>query len=451
LKQTRGVEEPTGMPRTPKQTKESVRGMASLYAYYAGYSSFFVQDMIDRLKLVPENLLLDPWNGAGTTTQVAQEKGIDVLGYDLNPTAVLVAKARKLSCGVFPSIKSLTMDLISHAQLQLVDHQSEDSLCIWFDEESAASIRRIEQAIQRVLISDTECVRVVDLKSLARVSDLAAFFYTVLFKVVRSFLAGFRSSNPTWLKIPKNAGPKTKIPLDSLVGRFTIEALRMVEAIKGRAATERRCDIDLASSEHLPLDDESVNAVITSPPYCTRIDYAVSTAPELAVLGMDLRKELKPFRDRMLGTSTIRHDSPEATENFGAYCSSLLDRVSAHPSKAARSYYRKTYAQYLGGLSKSVREIGRVLSPGSPAVLVVQDSYFKDIHVDLAAIVSEFAEEAGLRTVERIDFASHRTMGSVHKHARNYRDSSAATESVVIAMKDGGNGRARATEAHICD
>jgi hypothetical protein len=36
----------------------------------------------------------------------------------------------------------------------------------------------------------------------------------------------------------------------------------------------------------LPLDAESVDLVITSPPHCARIDYAVKTKFELAVMGV---------------------------------------------------------------------------------------------------------------------------------------------------------------------
>ena len=64
------------------------------------------------------------------------------------------------------------------------------------------------------------------------------------------------------------------------------------------------CDIALGSSAHLPLDTSSIDAVITSPPYCTRIDYVIATLPELAILGLR-PDELKGLRDKMIGTPTI--------------------------------------------------------------------------------------------------------------------------------------------------
>ena len=38
--------------------------------------------------------VLDPWNGTGTTTQVACEKGISSVGVDINPVANLIAKSK---------------------------------------------------------------------------------------------------------------------------------------------------------------------------------------------------------------------------------------------------------------------------------------------------------------------------------------------------------------------
>src|SRR5207247_7810722 len=43
--------------------------------------------------------------------------------------------------------------------------------------------------------------------------------------------------------------------------------------------------IMLADTSTMALEDESVDLALTSPPYCTRIDYTAATRIELAVLG----------------------------------------------------------------------------------------------------------------------------------------------------------------------
>lgn len=46
------------------------------YRYYAGYSTGFVRDTLRSLPLPENSLILDPWNGSGTTTYVAAQTGL---------------------------------------------------------------------------------------------------------------------------------------------------------------------------------------------------------------------------------------------------------------------------------------------------------------------------------------------------------------------------------------
>ncbi|WP_410712175.1 DNA methyltransferase [Bradyrhizobium sp. BEA-2-5] len=39
-------------------------------------------------------VVLDPWNGSGTTTSVANGAGLTAVGIDINPAMAVVAKAR---------------------------------------------------------------------------------------------------------------------------------------------------------------------------------------------------------------------------------------------------------------------------------------------------------------------------------------------------------------------
>ena len=74
-------------PKLPRHSKG--------YRYYAGYSRPFVYDILSRWP--SHALVLDPWNGSGTTTTVAAELGLECVGVDLNPAMVVVARAALIS------------------------------------------------------------------------------------------------------------------------------------------------------------------------------------------------------------------------------------------------------------------------------------------------------------------------------------------------------------------
>ena len=68
--------------------------------------------------------------------------------------------------------------------------------------------------------------------------------------------------------------------------------------------------------------------------------------------------------------------------------------------------------------------------------MVVQDSYYKDIHNDVPKIVSEMADDYGLSLRRRADFESNRSMVGMNKHARKYVAKRKNNESVLCFVQD---------------
>ena len=85
----------------------------SWYRYYAGYSAGFVEKALKEWAATTE-LVLDPWNGTGTTTVVAASKNVPAIGFDVNPALVVVSRARLLGAGVWASIDPLGEDVVAH-------------------------------------------------------------------------------------------------------------------------------------------------------------------------------------------------------------------------------------------------------------------------------------------------------------------------------------------------
>src|SRR5215831_7303867 len=184
---------------SPKRRSKPEHGKGSWYSYYAGFSSTFVADVLRTIPNAQSNVL-DPWNGSGTTTQVAHEYGLSVVGYDLNPVMVIIAKARLLGPEISPSEISICQEIVSTAANMQIASQH-DPLARWFLPSAVKSIRSLERAVASLLIPKHSIQPFSICKSLDHVSSLTAFFYVALFRVVRELLEPFRSSNPTWTRI----------------------------------------------------------------------------------------------------------------------------------------------------------------------------------------------------------------------------------------------------------
>lgn len=64
------------------------------YDYKQGYSELLVKHIIDEAKPLKEHYILDPFCGVGTTNLTSVNRGYKTIGFDVNPMAILTAKAK---------------------------------------------------------------------------------------------------------------------------------------------------------------------------------------------------------------------------------------------------------------------------------------------------------------------------------------------------------------------
>jgi hypothetical protein len=350
---------------------------------------------------------------------------------------VLVAKARDLDFAEYSSVKPLTAEIVRKARKEY-DSDPLDPLLTWFVPNSASHFRSIDAGIQKLLVDATRYEN-LNRRGLQDVSDLAAFFYVALFRTLRRFLKPFLASNPTWVKKPKLQN--SRLRPDGVAARavFRSEVEHMLahpaKREKGRGPGKKL--LDVASSESLPLKDETIDFALSSPPYCTRIDYAVATSIELAALGQPLGPEFEALRRQLIGNTTVPKAEGTASKQLGPTCLEFLEKLSKHEAKASSTYYYKNHVQYFQSISKSLSELARVLKPKARCILVVQDSYYKDLHTDLPRMVVEMAKHFSLNLDEKLDFPLSHTMAGINPQVTKYRTSFVAVESVVILSKSG--------------
>lgn len=413
----------------PKRTKKNAHCKELWFDYYAGYSATFVRTALERLIPNMEGRVLDPWNGSGTTTTTAHELGVSSTGIDINPVMAVVAKAKLLTPGVQESLIPLTEDIVAKSGAAVCELRLDDPLLEWFNPTAARRIRGLEQAIRK-LLTLLEPFEPPTPASLDAVSELAAFFLVALFRTTRSFLSRFQASNPTWIKSPRTARERVRPKALRVTEVFIRHVGAMIKGIVP-VAGDTTTTIALGSSESLPVPSDSVQAVIASPPYCTRIDYAVATKPELAVLGCSSNTDFNALRRRMLGGPVVLPKQPRPDKAWGLACLEFLNQVRTHPTKGSENYYYKILVQYYGSLHRSLQEINRALVANGHCVLVVQDSHYKELHVDVARHITEMALNIGWCLEDRLDFETRLVMARLNPKARKYRTHSGATESVL--------------------
>lgn len=387
----------------------AVEKRSSLYPYYAGYSEAFVQSMFDYLGVQSGNSVLDPWNGGGTTTFVAALNGVRSTGIDVNPVLSSIAHAR---CAGPRAVHNAAAALAGISSIPIEGLDDDD----WLE-----ALRRYRS---RVIAS----VRPNSSPHQAR-----ALIDLVFFRAMRGVAHEQRSANPTWFKA--RAG-LSRPNAEQLRQELQSHAARVI-GLQSARATAIRTRPSIYSANFLTWRGLRANAydyVITSPPYLTRIDYAMATYPELR-LALGSVEEIGRLRTQMLGTPLTTGRVKSNSKLSSEVGNSLLQCIERHPSKASSTYYYRFYQSYLTGLEESIFKIARAIRLGGQAAIVVQSSYYKEHLVDLAAIVSEMGSACGLEQLGRVDFPQKRSMVNVNSRAVGYLDDFSLAETVVVLGK----------------
>ncbi len=420
------------IPSSPKLRNGNLFSNSELYRYYAGYSDFFVKEQLIWIeqKLGKKGIIvIDPWNGSGTTTFVSSILGYSCYGFDINPVMVLVSKA-KLYCANFLEINKL-INFIDHNKPLYKDSliKSNDPLCSWFTSKTVGYIRYIEKMIRKICNIDTT-IPLKSIFSYDEVSPQLAFYYVVLFELLRKYTSIFSGTNPTWIKAKIDEELKLNISFPTLYSDYISLIKESAKLLISKVDIDL-CKIDIGNSKHINLSDNSVDCIITSPPYCTRIDYAVYTRIELALLGFSV-KEFDFLRRKMIGTPTISHSHINYDIYKGKPYENILTKIEKHDSKAAKGYYLKTYYQYFYQMEESIRELSRITRIGGIATFVIQDSWFKDIYIDLPTLICSIMEQYGFKICHIDKIKVTNNMRYMNTKSNLYRKSNKSYESVII-------------------
>ncbi len=287
------------------------------YPHAAKFHPQMIRSLLNVIGLRRGDTLLDPFIGSGTAALEAQLLGINCIGIDISPLCVLQSRVKTESVEVLPRIIEWKEEIMKSTGPLSGNWGSRVDEVI--DSILDERVRNFYKMAKLIALSD-------QLKGMRGLSE--AFSRRLELMIL---------STEDLYRISKNLGLK--------LGTV---------------------DIREGDSRDLPLRSESVDGIVTSPPYSIGLDYVVNDAHALK----ELECNTSEMREKCIGI---------------------------------RGKGRERVDLYKEDVGKFLEETHRILKCNGQAVVIAGNTTYLDHEAKIVKFIVNYAERIGLRLTRNID------------------------------------------------
>jgi DNA modification methylase len=388
------------------------------YRFVLSFPPHLVRTYVERFGLGKHSRVLDPFCGTGTTLVECKKLGIASAGVEANPMAHF-ASAVKVDWELDPDA------LLKHARI--VAEQANEKLARLGIQDEPLPLFREQSQHQRpqgdvtlkTLDPDREGLLLAD-----SISPLPLHKALVLRDCLESD-SGWRGYQHERLAFARalvfkisnlHFGPEVGVGpprVDApVISAWLKEVQTMADDLRrlqDHAATPAYVHHADARQILQVVPKDSIDAVITSPPYPNEKDYTRTTRLESVLLGfLQTKADLRVLKEQLVRSNTrgvFKEDDDDQWIADHVEIQRLAQameerRVSlGKTSGFERLYYRVTKL-YFGGMARHLAELRQVLRPGAQLAYVVGDqASFLRIMIRTGQLLADIAQSLGYEVI----------------------------------------------------
>jgi tRNA G10 N-methylase Trm11 len=313
------------------------------YHFKEGFSKKLVDLTLEKFNLKKGSVVIDPFCGSGTTPLACKQNGYESMGFDVSPFFVFVSKVKT---------DDYDLDELKEAIIKMSGWKYEKPRKL----PKEKFITRVfpKYTLEKVIFYRDKILEIENEK-------IRNFLFLAL--VDSSIKSSWTSKDGSMVRIDKRGKPPLK-------KYFKYKVKKMLKDLKKTNIKPIKTKIEIGDARDLQLEDESVDCVITSPPYLNQIKYTKIYAIETSLFFDFPKTNLKSF----LGTKV----EDRKVSDLG---------LDENLPLIAKSYFVD--------MNKVLKEMYRVCRDKSKLSIVIGGGCFPNSVVESDKITAELAEKIG--------------------------------------------------------
>ena len=356
------------------------------YKYTQGFSADLVSTLLDEFDVGKKDRVLDPFNGCGTTTTVSAYRGCTSVGIEISPLMCKVAeiKARKWNV---ENIRQFGRDFSAK---MLTNTQPRSEGFVFADYIGKAYASNISSQLSRIMqfvveLEDDELRDICSICFLSILEDVS---------LIRKHGSHYRFLNKSSSVGLQKLNISVVSENENVYEIFKLKLVDMIHDILGVGGNPRgKITIRCRDARKTGLGKESVDFVVTSPPYLNRNNYISQQKAELDFLGLVTSKD----EYKALVKSTFRSHTDSDLSNS---ISSTIDEVqlivdSITLEDGNNPKIPHMICGYFDDLYDTLKELFRVSRKGATIAFVVGNTRWGGIVVPVDHLLLMLAEQIG--------------------------------------------------------
>lgn len=398
--------------RTANRLARKDRAFHDWYRFVLSFPPHLVSNYIEEFGLDERHIILDPFCGTGTTIVESKLHGIKAIGIESNIFAHF-ASTVKVDWDINPDLLKKEARKIAESTLGLLKVQGIDDNRLLKDRLKEVSLRTLDPESTRLLLSNSisplPLHKTLILLDCLRKQQTERYYRHALLGLANALV--FKISNLHFG--PEVGVGKPKIDV-RVVASWLSEIERIANDLRGirnKSFPSTKVYLGDARAVSSILEPNSVDAIITSPPYPNEKDYTRTTRLESVVLGFIKNKaELKDMKKSFIRSNTrgvYKGDEDDKYVEDHPEIQRIAESIEKRRKELGKdSGFERLYGRvtklYFGGMARHLAELRSVLRPGAQLAYVVGDqaSYLR-IMIRTGRLLADIAEALGYQLMRR--------------------------------------------------